>query len=654
MNHFDLESHLTAVYATFPEANRRPMIGITTNYSDGDATLRDRYYKQVVAAGGIPILIPPVADKQVLVNTLDHLDGLLLTGGGDYNPLWAGDEPSPLLHGINAERDLPELMLTRLAFNRQIPMLGICRGMQTLAVALGGKVAQDISDEAPRGLSPTPSPTGKEAGRPAEHLHPRIKHAQDADRSEPTHTIAIAPGSCLSEIYGVHSSSLAGAEQSRMGAHSPSLIGESQEGVAIEACRLTVNSFHHQAVSDPGRRFRITAVAPDGVAEAMESAEFKPIMGVQWHPEWLGEEGQKLFRWLVSRAHNFHVAKELHRRILTLDTHCDTPMFFPQGVRFDHRDPRILYDLHKMTEGRQDAVIMVAYLPQPKLGEQFSQKVDVNGIIRHNPDLKDLPPQLSPTAYADLIFDKLEQIVDRNSLYISIARTPADLYEDKRKGRKSIMFGIENGLALNHDLANVRHFAQRGVVYITLCHNGDNDICDSARGSGMHGGVSTFGEKVIRCMNDEGIMVDLSHGAEKSFYDALDISRTPIVCSHSNCRALCDVPRNLTDDQLRALARKGGVAHVTLYHGFLRRQGEATLMDAIDHLEHAISIMGIDHVGIGTDFDGDGTVRGCADASELINFTLHLLRRKYSERDIQKIWGGNWLRVMSLVQSSKR
>lgn len=165
MNHFDLESHLTAVYATFPEANRRPMIGITTNYSDGDATLRDRYYKQVVAAGGIPILIPPVADKQVLVNTLDHLDGLLLTGGGDYNPLWAGDEPSPLLHGINAERDLPELMLTRLAFNRQIPMLGICRGMQTLAVALGGKVAQDISDEA-LAASPLP-PLQREGGRPA-------------------------------------------------------------------------------------------------------------------------------------------------------------------------------------------------------------------------------------------------------------------------------------------------------------------------------------------------------------------------------------------------------------------------------------------------------------------------------------------------------
>ena len=426
-----------------------------------------------------------------------------------------------------------------------------------------------------------------------------------------------------------------------------------------------VNSFHHQAVSDPGPRFRVSATAPDGVIEAIESNEYKSILGVQWHPEWLGDDGLPLFRWLVERGREFDKAKQLHDRILTLDTHCDTPMFFPQGVRFDQRDPRILYDLHKMTDGRQDAVIMAAYLPQPKLGEQFSQKVDIAGILKYNPQLlatetKDpasdtLQPSLSPTQYADLIFDKLEQIVDENSDYISIARTPADLYEDKRKGRKSIMFGIENGLALNHDLSNVRHFAQRGVVYITLCHNGDNDICDSNRGASMHNGVSEFGEKVIQRMNDEGIMVDLSHASEKSFYDALDISRTPIVCSHSNSRALCDVPRNLTDDQMRALAAKGGVAHTTFYHGFLRKDSsEASILDVVAHLEHAIDIMGIDHVGVGTDFDGDGTVRGCKDASELINFTIQLLRRRYSEQDIAQIWGGNWLRVMAQVQSERK
>ena len=214
------------------------------------------------------------------------------------------------------------------------------------------------------------------------------------------------------------------------------------------------------------------------------------------------------------------------------------------------------------------------------------------------------------------------------------------------------MLGIENGLAIHHDLANVEHFAQRGIVYITLCHNGDNDICDSARGSNTHHGVSDFGEQVIREMNRLGLMVDLSHASEKSFYDALQISSTPIVCSHSSCRALCDVPRNLTDDQLRALAARGGVAQVTLYHGFLRKDGEADILDAIAHLEHAISIVGIDHVGLGTDFDGDGGIRGLADSSELILFTQQLLRRKYSETDIAKIWGGNWLRVMRQVQES--
>ena len=146
MNKFDIEAYLNDFYATFPEANNQPIIGITSNYSDGDATLRERYYKQVVKAGGVPIIIPPVADKGAIINTLDHIDGLILTGGGDFNPLWCGEEPSPRLANINATRDLPELLITRLAYNRQIPMLGICRGMQTLAMALGGKVAQDISD----------------------------------------------------------------------------------------------------------------------------------------------------------------------------------------------------------------------------------------------------------------------------------------------------------------------------------------------------------------------------------------------------------------------------------------------------------------------------------------------------------------------------
>ena len=578
MENFDLESHLKGVYSTFPEAKRQPLIGLSANYEGIDATLRERYYKQVVEAGGVPVIIPPVADTAVIINTLQHLDGLILTGGGDHNPLWMGEEPSPRLHNINRERDLAELMLVRLAFNRQIPMLGICRGIQTLAIALGGKVEQDIEQQ--------------------------VKHSQDADRSEPTHSVSLVKGSTLYNIYGSE--------------------------------RIMVNSFHHQAVSQPGKRFRVIACSADNIIEAIESSEYKSILGVQWHPEWLEEDGQKIFRWLVEQASEFGVAKQLHDKILTLDTHCDTPMFFPQGVHFDHRDPRILVDLHKMTDGRQDATTMVAYLPQPQAGENFRSKVEF--------DVE------TPTQYADLIFDKIGEIVAKNVDYLAFGRTPADLYANKRAGRKSIMLGIENGLALHHDLANVEHFAKSGIVYITLCHNGDNDICDSARGCNTHHGVSPFGEQVIHEMNRLGVMVDLSHGGEKSFYDALDISRAPIVCSHSSSRALCDVPRNLTDDQMRALAAKDGVAQTTLYHGFLRKDGEADIRDAIAHLEHAIDVMGIEHVGLGTDFDGDGGIRGLADSSELILFTQQLLRRRYSEADIAKIWGGNWLRVMQQVQ----
>lgn len=585
MQNFNLLSHLDNIYATFPEADHRPMIGLTGNCADIDITIRNYYHKQIVAAGGIPVIIPPVADKDVIINTLERLDAIILTGGADYNPLWAGEEPSAKLHHINAQRDLPELLITRLAYNRNIPMLGICRGIQTLAMALDGKVIQDISETIPN----------------------TIKHSQDADTCEPTHSVSVAEGSMLHDVYGKD--------------------------------KLYVNSFHHQAVGDCGPKFIVTAKANDGVVETIESSEYRKIMGVQWHPECMGDDGQPLFKWLVDAAAEHNKAKAIHNRILTLDSHCDTPMFFPQGVKFDHRDSRILVDLHKMTEGHQDAVTMVAYLPQPKVGEDFREKVEF--------------PVEGPKEYAELIFSKIEDIVAANKEYLSIARTPADLYVNKLAGRKSIMLGIENGLALESDINNVKHFANRGIVYITLCHNGDNDICDSARGSNTHNGVSAWGEKVIKEMNAQGVMVDLSHAAEKSFYDALDISATPIVCSHSNCKSLCDHPRNLTDDQLRKLAQKGGVAQITLYHGFVCKDGEATILDAMKHLEHAISIMGIDHVGLGTDFDGDGGIRGLANSSELMNFTIELMRRRYSIEDIEKIWGGNWLRVMKLVQDSK-
>ena len=553
-----------------------PLIGLTGNHSDIDVTLRDAYHKQIVKAGGVPVIIPPVDDEQVIVDTLEHLDGIIFTGGGDFDPKWFNETPHPKLGTINTVRDHAELLTVKHAYNRNIPMLGICRGIQAIAISLDGHIAQDISDRT---------------------IH---NHSQEEDRPITTHEVTIrseeVQASILQSLYPTPT--------------------------------IRVNSFHHQAVDNPGKRFRTIATSPDGIIEAMESTEHKPIMGVQWHPEWLGDDGLPIFQWLVNEARTFQQAKLLHQQIITLDTHCDTPMFFPKGINFLQRDSNILVDLPKMTEGHQDATIMVAYIPQ---------KYDEG----------------SPKEYADSIFDKIGQIVNSAPDRLALAQTEEDIIQNKKIGKKSILLGIENGLAIEEKIENLQHFANRGIVYMTLCHNGDNLICDSAKGNNTHGGVSEYGEKVIHEMNRLGIMVDLSHGGEKSFYDALEISRSPIVCSHSNCRALCDHPRNLTDDQLRAIARIGGVAHTTFYPGFLCKNGEASILDGIAHLEHAIKIMGIDHVGIGTDFDGDGGVPGMACSSDAINFTMHLLRKRFSEEDIRKIWGGNWLRVMKQTQDLK-
>lgn len=579
---FPLLNDYNNIHSSFPNYTYRPIIGITGNFNDGNCTVADGYIRSVLAGGGTPLIIPPYEEDKALQNTLDCIDGLLLTGGGDINPLFLKEEPLRQVGGINHRRDKQELLITRLAADRQIPILGICRGIQIMTAALGGKLYQDI-------YSQTDTPC--------------IKHSQELDRSYPSHTVSIKEGSTLRSIFG-------------------------------NIDKLPVNSFHHQAVKEVAPGFRICAQANDGIIEAIESTEYKSMIGVQWHPECMILQGDQtmlpLFQWLTGEAISYRQARQLHQRILTLDSHCDTPMFFDQDIHFHTRDPKILVDLHKMTEGGLDATIMVAYLKQ-------MERDDLSLI--------------AATQKANSLLSQIEKMVKENGHAVGIARTSADLYRLKSEGRKAIMLGIENGYAIGKDLSLIRHFKERGVVYMTLCHNGDNDLCDSARGKNEHNGISPLGIKAIHEMNRLGMMIDLSHASEKSFYDALEVSNAPIVCSHSSSRALCDHPRNLTDDQLRALANQGGVAQVTLYSGFLRQDSPATICDAIEHLEHMIRIMGIEHVGIGTDFDGDGGIIGCASASELINFTRQLLKRKYNEEDISRIWGGNFLRVMDEVQN---
>ena len=585
---FDWKVPYDALHASFRGSTKMPVIGITGNFGDKGCELAEGYYEAVRRAGAIPVVIPPTDDAEVLAGVLDRIDALVLSGGADMNPLFVGEEPEPGLHGINPRRDLCELLLIRLAYDRQLPMLGICRGIQMLASALGGRVWQDI-------YSHDVSNFNIEG-------HPLLKHSQDLVRGKASHGVILERESLLHHIFGAE--------------------------------YLAVNSFHHQAVREPGPCLRVAARAADGVIEGIESAEHKPIVGVQWHPECFcledDEVMQPLFEWLVSEASLFARAKAWHCRHLSLDSHEDTPMFFDQNIHFEQRDPRILVDLHKMTEGHLDASIMVAYLPQ---GECTSEGYDA--------------------AYekADSLLTQIEEMVGQSAHAVELARTPADLYRIKASGKKAIMRGIENGYAIGEDLQRLEYFARRGIVYMTLCHNGNNAICGSARYNDLGLGVTAFGEQVIRRMNELGVVVDLSHAGERSFYDALDLSTQPVVCSHSSARALCDHPRNLTDEQLRSLARRGGVAQVTLYHGFLRKDGEASILDALDHLDHMIRVAGVDHVGIGTDFDGDGGVTGVASASELINFTRHLMRRRYSDEDLRLIWGANFLHVVETVQS---
>lgn len=561
----------------------RPIIGITGNFGEKGCELAKAYYQSVLEAGGSPMVIPPFTDEESLLAVVSKVDAIVLSGGGDLNPLLMGQEPVPGLHAINAERDMAELSLIRMALDRQVPMLGICRGVQMLVAATGGSLYQDL---------------------PSQYSDaPLVKHDQDLARHCASHSVSVEPGSILLSIFGK------GRENGPM--------------------RLYVNSFHHQAVQDPGPRLRVCARATDGVIEAVESCEYKSVLGVQWHPESFIMNGDRcmmpIFEWLVGEAAEYAESRRIHRSILTVDSHCDTPMKF--GT-----DEERLVSLPRMRHGGLDACIMVAYLPQ---GARTVEARD------------------EAARKADDILCQIGDMVSLNKDVVSLARTPDDLYRIKGEGRLAVMTGIENGYAIGTDLDRIRHFRDRGIVYMTLCHNGDNDICDSARKSNNeHGGVSDFGEKVIREMNRVGLMVDLSHAAESSFYDALDISSMPVVCSHSSCRMLCDHPRNLTDEQMRALAKRGGVMQVTLYDGFLRSDGRATIEDAVAHLLHAVEVMGVENVGIGSDFDGDGGITGLAHAGEMINLTRALLRKRFNKDDLRGIWGENFLRVMRTVQQA--
>ena len=374
-------------------------------------------------------------------------------------------------------------------------------------------------------------------------------------------------------------------------------------------------------------------------------------------------------------------AREIHEKMLTVDTHADTPSrLLSEDWRIGERhDPAErgsgCIDLPRMKEGGLDAEFFAVYARQGELSLEGYDSAK-KGIDRQ--------------------LDALYQMEKDYPDLVTIARTPDDAYSLEKLGKRAAYIGLENGYAIGRDLAAVRYFYDRGVRYITLCHMGDNDICDSSidRRNPEDNGLTEFGKQVIAECNRLGIMVDVSHVSDKTFFDVLQVSTVPVIASHSSVRAICDSPRNLTDDMLKALAAKGGVIQINFVSSFVRNaepnperdaamarikekygswdevtdeetmkkmreeyravrdqfpSERATLDDVIDHIDHVRDLIGVDYIGIGTDFDGGGGVDGCDDVSDMPNITKELIRRGYSEEDIRKIWGGNLMRVFRAV-----
>jgi membrane dipeptidase len=364
-------------------------------------------------------------------------------------------------------------------------------------------------------------------------------------------------------------------------------------------------------------------------------------------------------------------ADRLHASILTVDTHCDTPMEFTDstfdlGVRRDEG----CVDFPRMKEGGLHAEFFAVFIGQGPRNDTAYDKVHANALK---------------------IFDALHKNISKNSSLADIALTANDAYRIKKDGRIAAFIGVENGYPAGRDISRIRQYYELGARYLTLSHTSNNDICDSStdRKGPEHGGLSAFGEEVVKEMNSLGMMVDVSHISDEAFYDVLQVTKAPVLASHSSCRALCGSPRNLTDDMLLALKENGGVIQICILSDYLKapepnperdqklkdlqdKYGDysslpdsvkkivrqeyrdiqkryeklATVSDVVDHIDHVVQVAGIDYVGIGTDFDGGGRVEGCSNVSEMKNITIELLRRGYSKGDIEKIWGANIMRVL--------
>ena len=374
--------------------------------------------------------------------------------------------------------------------------------------------------------------------------------------------------------------------------------------------------------------------------------------------------------------------EKIHKKIMTVDSHNDTPMHlmetgFDLSKRHDPVKDHSKVDFPRMREGGEDASFFAVFVSQGKRTPEGNFRAQER---------------------ANTLFDSIYAVIGRFPADAGLAVSPADAYKLKRQGKLAIFIGMENGYPIGNDLSLIQAYYNKGARYITLCHTRNNDICDSSTDSTEYNGLSEFGKNVVKFMNKTGMMVDVSHISDKSFYDVIALSKAPVIASHSCARALCDNPRNMNDDMLRTLAKNGGVIQMCILSAYVEKQAPnpardsafarlrkkyrnyenlsknesemankewdalddqypqtlATVSDVVDHIDHIVKIAGIDHVGIGTDFDGGGGVTGCFDVSQMKNITRELLKRNYTTRDIGKIWGGNLMRVMRKVRKIAR
>jgi membrane dipeptidase len=376
-------------------------------------------------------------------------------------------------------------------------------------------------------------------------------------------------------------------------------------------------------------------------------------------------------------------AMKIHRQILTLDSHTDTPLMldregFEIGKKNNpaHRGGQV--DFPRMQEGGLDAAFFAVFVGQ---GERTSEGYE------------------TAKQRALHIFDLIHQAVDDYPDVAGLALTADDAGRLKDEGRLAIYIGLENGYPAARDLSLIKKYYDLGTRYITLAHSRNNDICDSSTDplGAEHGGLSEFGRDVVRKMNEMGMMIDVSHISDEAFYDVIEITSAPVIASHSNARSICNHPRNLDDYMLLALKENGGVVQVCILSAYVKTPEPnpdrdaaiqevrdrfnsfigltdaeleeareawyeanekyppklATVADLVDHIDYVSDLIGIDHVGIGTDFDGGGSLADCGDVTEVGNITLELLKRGYTKEDIEKIWSGNFMRVFREVEASK-